>query len=329
LKALVYTEYGSPDVLRIGEVPQPVPGQGEVLVRVQATGLNMADWYQLNGKPFVVRMVTGAILRPKHTILGADIAGLVEAVGPGVTAFQPGDAVFGDISSCGWGGLAEFVSVPENVLTAKPTGLGFEQAAAVPMAAVTAYQGLRKGGIRAGQKVMIYGASGGVGSFAVQIARAFGAEVTAVCSTGKMEIVRSLGADHVIDYTREDFAQNGQHYDLILAANGNRKLSEYRRALTPVGAYVCTGGKMSQIFGAMLLGPLLSKKGGQTLTSLAAQPDRDDLIAVAKLLEAGKVIPVIDRCYALDEAPDAFHTLGEGHTQGKLVITLTNGHGAG
>ena len=321
MKAIVNTKYGTPDVLTLQEVAKPTPQDDEVLIKVQAVALNYADWISLTGKPLFVRPMVGGPFKPKTIILGADVAGLVETVGKNVTQFQPGDAVFGDLAGSGWGGLAEYVVAPEKLLVKKPANITFEQAAAVPMAAVTALQGLRKGQIQAGQKVLINGASGGVGSFAVQIAKAFGAEVTAVCSTSKLDMARTLGADHVIDYTQENFTQNGQQYDLILAANGHHSLSDYKRALTPNGFYICTGGTMAQIFQSLLLGPLRSR-GGQTMGNLAAAPNQDDLAAVAQLLEDGKVTPVIDNCYPLAEAAEAFRYLGKKHAKGKIVVTV-------
>ncbi len=323
MKAVMYTAYGSPDVLKYTDMAKPAPKANEVLVKIRATALNAADYYMLQGKPFMVRLMTGGITKPKATILASDVAGVVEAVGEKVTAFKVGDAVFGDLSVVGWGGLAEYVAVPESALTLKPSRLTFEEAAAVPMAAVTALQGVRKlGKLQAGDKVLVYGASGGVGTFAVQIAKALGAEVTAVCSTRKVEMVRSLGADHVIDYTREDFTKNGQKYDLIIAANGYRPIREYRRSLTADGRYIVTGGTMAQIFEAMLLGSLLAVGSKQTLTNLMAKTDTNDLAFVRELIEQGKVKPVIDRCYPLSEAADAFRYLGEGHAQGKIVVTM-------
>lgn len=322
MKAVVYTQYGSPDVLQFTEVEKPAPGDNQVLIKIHATGLNAADKYLLSGRPFMLRADSG-LRRPKNTILGADIAGVVEIVGPNAKQFKPGDAVFGDISGCGWGGLAEYVAVSENALAHKPANLTFEEAAAVPMAAVTALQGLRdKGRIQAGQTVLINGASGGVGSFAVQIAKAFGAEVTAVCSTGKMDMVRSIGADHVIDYTREDFTRSGRRYDLIIAANGYQSILAYRRALNPDGTYVVTGGALSQIFQGMLLGPLLSLGGNRKMGNLLARPNQNDLTFIKDLIEAGKVTPVVDRCYPLSETAEALRYLGQGHAQGKVVISV-------
>lgn len=323
MKAVVYTKYGSPDVLQLKEVEKPTPKDNEVLIRIHAASANAADWHLLRGDPFLLRLGYG-LLKPNNTILGADIAGRVEAVGNNVTQFQPGDEVFGDISGCGLGGFAEYVSVPEHAVISKPASMTFEEAAAVPMAAVTALQGLRdKGQIQPGQKVLIHGASGGVGTFAVQIAKAFRAEVTAVCSTRKVDLVRSIGADHVIDYTQEDFTKNGQRYDLILAANGNRSMFEYKRALAPKGRYVVTGGSMAQLFQAMLLGPLLSTAGRQKMGNVLARPNQKDLACMKELLEAGKVIPVIDRCYPLSETAEAIRYLEAGHARGKVVITVT------
>jgi len=324
MKAIVYTEYGSPDVLHLKEVVKPTPKDNEVLVKVHAVSANAADVHLLRADPFLIRLSSG-LLKPKNTILGSDVAGRVEAVGGNVKQFKPGDEVFGDISGCGWGGFAEYVCAREDALVLKPANSSFEEAAAVPMAAVTALQGLRnKGQIQPGQKVLINGASGGVGMFAVQIAKAFGAEVTAVCSTRNLDIVRSIGADNVIDYTREDFTQNGQHYDLILAANGYRSISDYRRALSPMGIYVTTGGSMAQLSEVMLKGPWISMTGSQKMGNLLAKPNKQDLSFIKELLEAGKVKPVIDRCYPLGEVPEAIRYLEEGHAQGKVVITVAH-----
>ncbi len=319
MKAVLQTKYGSPEVLKFIEVDKPFPKQDQVLIKVQAVGLNMADWRLLTGSPFFIRLMGMG----KGKIPGSDMAGRVLSIGQDITQFRPGDEVYGDIFSFGSGAFAEYVVVPEKAVAKKPSNLSFEQAAAVPMAAITALQALRDvGRIQPGQKVLIYGASGGVGTFAVQIAKAFGAEVTAVCSTGKMDMVRSIGADHVIDYTREDFTRNGQRYDLILAANGYRSIWKYRRALTPKGVYVMAGGTMSQIFQAMLLGGLLSKKGGKTLAGLTARASQQDLLAINELIEAGRVSPVIDRCYPFAEIREALRYLGEGHAVGKVVVSM-------
>jgi NADPH:quinone reductase-like Zn-dependent oxidoreductase len=324
MKAIVYTEYGPPDVLQLKEVDKPTPTKDEVLVKVRAASVNYSDWAFVRGKPYEIRMLQG-LLKPKHPILGADIAGRVEAVGKNVKQFQPGDEVFGDISGCGWGVFAEYVSVSENVLALKPANLMFEEAAAVPQAALVALQGLRnKGQIQPGQKVLISGASGGVGTFAVQIAKSFGAEVTGVCGTRNMDMVRSIGADQVIDYTQEDFCQNGQRYDLIIATAGYRSIFDYKRALGPTGIYVETGGASAQIYQAMFLGPLMSLTGTKKMRSLMARPSQEDLLLMKELLEAGKIIPVIDRRYELSEVPDAVSYYGEGHSQGKVVITVAH-----
>ncbi len=322
MKAIVYKEYGSPDVLVLKDVEKPTPKDDEVLIKVHAASVNSGDLHLLRADPFLIRLSSG-FLKPKNKILGADIAGQVEAIGRNVKQFQSGDEVFGDISGCSWGGFAEYVCASENALSLKPANLSFEEAAAVPMAAVTALQGLRdKGQIQPGQKVLINGASGGVGTFAVQIAKSFGAEVTGVCSTGKMDMVRSIGADQVIDYTQEDFTQNGHRYDLILAANGYHSISDYRRVLTPKGIYVMSGGAEAQMFQAMLQGPWISMTGSQKMGNLLAKPNNADLAFVKDLLEAGKVVPVIDKRYPLSEVPEALRYLEEGHAMGKVVITI-------
>ena len=323
MKAIVYTKYGPPDVLELKEVEKPAARDNEVLVKVRAASVNFPDWSLLRGKPFIVRLMSGGLLKPKNKILGADIAGRVEAVGRNAKQFRLGDEIFGDISACGSGGFAEYVSVPENALALKPASTTFEEAAAVPMTAVVALQGLRdKGQVQPGQKVLINGASGGIGTFAVQIAKSFGAEVTGVCSTRNVDMVRSIGADQVIDYTREDFTQNEQRYDLILAAGGYRSIFDYQSALSPKGIYVMAGGSMAQIFQAMLLGPWISMTGSKKMGNLAAKPNPQDLFFVKELVETGKVVPVIDRRYPLREAAEALRYYGEGHARGKVVITV-------
>lgn len=318
MKAIVYEKYGSPDVLRLVDLPKPAPKDDEVLVKVHAVGLNAADWHLMRADPFLARFMAG-LLKPKNSILGEDIAGTVEAVGSAVTRFKPGDAVF----TCFERGLAEYVAIPEMKLTPKPANLSFEEAAAVPMAALTALQGLRDHGkIAAGQRVMIHGASGGVGTFAVQLARHFGADVTAVTSTSKVEMARALGADHVIDYTREDFAQNGQQYDLIFAANGNRSLADYECALTPTGTYVMAGGTNAQMFQSMILGGLKSKKGGKTMKIFTASSSPDDLALLKVMIEAGALKPVMDRRFTLEQTADAMRYLEAGHAKGKIVVCV-------
>jgi NADPH:quinone reductase and related Zn-dependent oxidoreductases len=320
MKAIVHEKYGSPDVLQLNDVEKPTPKDDEVLIKVYAASVNKYDWHFLTADIFLIRLMGGGLLKPKNTRLGADVAGRVEAVGKNVKQFQPGDEVFGDI---GHGGFAEYACAPESRLALKPSNLSFEEAAAVPMAALTALQGLRDTGqIQPGQKVLINGAAGGVGTFAVQIAKWFGAEVTAVCSTRNLDQARSLGADHIIDYTKENFTQNGQQYDLIFAANGYHSLSAYKRALTPKGIYVMAGGSTAQIFQAMLMGSRMSETGGKKMGGVSAKIDQKDLAILKELLEAGKVVPVIDKCYTLNEAAEALRYLGEGHARGKVVITM-------
>ena len=322
MKAFVYTKYGSPEVLKFEEVQKPVPEDDEVLIKIHAAAITAGDVIVLKGEPFVTRFATG-LRKPKNTIPGKEMAGRIETVGRNVTQFQPGDEVFGDLSVASWGAFAEYVSVPETAIALKPDNLTFEQAAAVPESAVVALQGLRdKGKIQPGQKVLINGASGGVGSFAVQIAKAFGSEVTAVCSTKNLEMARSIGADHVIDYTKKDFTQNGQQYDLILAANGYHPISDYRRALSPQGIYVATGGTMTQSLQATMMGPFISMTGSKTMGGMMVKPNQNDLVFIKDLIEAGKVTPVIDRCYPLSEVVEAFRYIGAGHAQGKVVITV-------
>ncbi len=320
MKAIVYTEYGPPDVLHIEEVEKPTPIENQVLIKVHAASVNAQDYRMRKGKPFLARLMIGGLLKPKNTRIGSDVAGRVEAVGENVKQFQPGDEVFG----CRDGAFAEYVCAREEALALKPTNISFEAAAAVPVAALTALQGIRHaGGIQPGQKVLIQGASGGVGMFAVQIAKSYGAEVTAVCSTKNLNMARSIGADHVIDYTRVDFTRNPQRYDLILAINGYHSLSAYKRALNPQGIYVCAGGALLQFLQAMLLGSLMSKNGGKKMGSMGiAKVKREDLVFLAKLLEEGKIVPVIDRIYPLSEIVEAFRYVEEKHAQGKVVIEI-------
>jgi NADPH:quinone reductase-like Zn-dependent oxidoreductase len=318
MKAAVRAKHGFPDVLQLKEVEKPIPKDNGVLVKVYASSMNKSDFYLLR-HPFLFSLVGGRLLKPKRMIPGTDIAGQVEAVGRNVKQFQEGDEVFGGAS----GGFAEYVCAREDLLVLKPANVTFEEAAAVPVAATTALQGLRdKGKIQAGQKVLINGASGGVGTFLVQIAKSFGAEVTAVCSTGKLEMVRSIGADHVIDYTQEDFTKSGQRYDLIVAANGYHWILDYRRALTSKGVCVGTGGSMGQIFQGLLLAPLISMVGKKKMVAFMAKLNQKDLDQLRELLEAGKIRPVIDRRYTLSEVSEAFRYFEEGHAKGKVVITL-------
>ena len=323
MKAIVYKEYGPPDVLNLEEVQKPTPNDDEVLLKVHAASANAADWHLMRADPFLVRVMGFGLLRPRNGLLGADIAGRVEAVGRNMTQFQPGDEVFGDLFGRGLGSFAEYVCAPADALASKPANVSFEEAAAVPLAAVTALQGLRyKGQVQPGQKVLINGASGGVGTFAVQIAKSFGAEVTGVCSTAKLDMVRSIGADHVIDYTKEDFTRNGQQYDLILAANGYHPISDYKRALGPNGTYVMTGGSGAQMLQAMTLGPIMSITGSKTMGYLSMKHNKRDLVLMKDLLEGGEITPVIDRTYPLSEVPEAIRYLEEGHARGKVVVTV-------
>jgi NADPH:quinone reductase-like Zn-dependent oxidoreductase len=323
MKAIVYTEYGSSDVLQLEEVEKPAPKEDEVLVKVYAASVNAGDWHALRGEPFLQRLETG-LLKPGNKILGADIAGRVEAVGSNVKQFQPGDEVFGDLYWCGFGAFAEYVSVPEYALSLKPANMTFEEVAAVPQAAFTALHALRdQGQVQPGQKVLINGASGGVGTFAVQIAKSYGAEVTGVCSTSKVELIRSIGADQVIDYTQEDFTQNGQRYDVIIDIAANRPLSELKRALNPEGICVVVGfSSLLHMFQVRIQGSLISKTGSHKMGMLMPEEDKTDLAYMKELLESGKVVPVIDRRYPFAKTPDAIRYLEEGHARGKVVITM-------
>jgi NADPH:quinone reductase-like Zn-dependent oxidoreductase len=320
MKAIVFTQYGSPDVLHFTEVEKPAPKDDEVLVKVLMASANPLDWHRMRGAPFLARLTEG-FLKPDNPRLGADIAGRVEAVGKNVTEFKPGDEVFGDV---GAGGFADYLCAREKNLVLKPGNVSFEAAAAVPVAALTALQGLRNTGhIQAGQTVLVNGASGGVGTFAVQIAKSFGAEVTGVCSTRNLDMVRSIGASHVIDYTQEDFTKNGQRYDLIYDAVGNRSVSDYKRALNPQGRCVIAGfTTLPRLFQHMILGPLMSRNGKKVGLMPTATVNKQDLTTMKDLLEAGKVVPVIDRRYPLSETAEAIRYLEAGHAQGKVIITV-------
>lgn len=322
MKAIVCRQYGSPDVLRLEDVQKPMAAGDRVLIRVLASSVNAGDWHLLRADPFLVRLAYG-LLRPKHPVLGTDVAGVVEAIGPDVTQFKPGDEVFGDLSACGFGGFAQYATAPERFLAIKPVNLTFEQAAAVPSAAVTALQALRDTGkIARGMRVLINGASGGVGTFAVQIAKSFDTHVTGVCSSRKLTGVRALGADEVIDYAADDFTKSDKRYDLILAANGDHPISAYKQCLARGGTYVMSGGSTKQMFQALLLGPLMSLTGNKRMTSMLAKPNQVDLQCVDKLLSSGKITPVIDRQYSLSQTPDAIRYLEEGHAAGKVVISI-------
>ena len=318
MKAILQTKYGPPEVLQLKEVEKPTPTENQVLVKVHAASVNALEWRPFTMTPIFVRLM-GGLLKPKDPKLGTDIAGRVEAVGSNVTEFRPGDEVFGVAP----GAFAEYVCNGASKFALKPANVSFEAAAAVPVAAFTALQGLRdRGQIQPGQKVLIDGASGGVGTFAVQLAKSFGAEVTAVCSTRNLDMAHSIGADHVIDYTREDFTKNGQRYDLILAVNGYHPILDYRRALSPGGICVVLGGSMVQVLQGLLLGPLVSRIGGRKMGFMLAHTNQKDLVFMRELLEAGKVVPVIDKCYPLSETAEAIRYLVEEHAQGKVIITV-------
>jgi NADPH:quinone reductase-like Zn-dependent oxidoreductase len=316
MKAYIYEKYGPPATLRMGEVDKPAPNADEVLVKVLAVSVNAADWHALRGKPLFSRATLG-LLRPKHQLLGVDIAGQVEAVGSGVTRFKPGDQVYANLLDHGYGGFAEYVSVPVDVMALKPATLSFEEAAAVPMAAVTALQGLgHHGALQAGQQVLINGATGGVGSFAVQLAKASGAEVTAVTSTPNLDLVRSLGADHVIDYTTTDALGSGRRYDRILDTVGNRSVHDLRRALAEGGKAAVTG------FTSVAKLLAVSLRGGKTIAMVSAHVATRDLERLSALIEAGKVCPQIDRRYAFAEIPAAIAYLEQGHARAKVVVEV-------
>jgi len=328
MDAIVYHEYGSPDVLGLEEIDRPVVKEDGVLVRVRAASVNPADWHFMRGEPYIARLQIG-LREPKDTVLGCDVAGQVEAVGQNVTTVQPGDEVFGSPFMRGFGAFAEYASVSEGLLAPKPANLSFGQAAAVPLAGETALQGLRDHGrLEPGRKVLIIGASGGVGTFAVQIAKHLGAEVTGVCGAGNADMVRSLGADHVIDYTREDFTRPKQGYDLIFQLAGTLSPSDCRRALAAKGTLLLSSGEsdgrwigpLDRNVKALLSSPFVS----QRLVAFTVKPNTDDLLFLNALIEAGAVTPVIDRSYPLREVPDAIRYLEEGHARGKLVVTVGN-----
>jgi NADPH:quinone reductase-like Zn-dependent oxidoreductase len=323
MKAIVQTDYGSADMLRLEDVDKPVVLDNGVLVRVHAASVHAGDRHLMRGTPFLIRFIFGGLLKPKIKILGTDAAGRVEAVGKDVTQFKPGDEVFGDLSECGFGAFAEYVCVLETALALKPANMTLEEAATVPVSALAALQGLRDvGQIKSGQKVLINGASGGVGSFAVQIAKAYGAEVTGVCSTSKVDMVRSLGADHIIDYTQEDIIQKGQRYDLILDAAAYRSVFDYPPALNPKGTYVLVGGSTPRLFLVMFLGSWISKISRRNVKFLVTKPNQADLVILKDLIEAGKIAPFIDRRYSLSEVPAAIRHLEQRQVRGKVSIVV-------
>ncbi|WP_442599899.1 NAD(P)-dependent alcohol dehydrogenase [Neobacillus sp. D3-1R] len=321
MKAMVYDKYGTTNVLKLKDIEIPTPKQNEVLVKIHAVSVNSWDWDLLRGKPFLARL--GGLLKPKYKILGADIAGRVEAIGCEVNDISVGDEVFGDISWCGWGGFAEYVTVHAEALTLKPASMTFEEAAAIPQAGVLALQGLRdKGQIQEGKRVLINGAGGGVGTFALQMAKLYGAEVTCVDSEKKLDILMSIGADHVIDYTKEDFTQRGQFYDLILDVVGNRSIFDYKRVLNPKGTYVMIGGSLSLILQLLLLGPMIDKKESKKMAILVHKPNKHDQNFLKELFVAGKLVPIIDRRNSLNQVAEAIRYLGEGHAKGKVVVCV-------
>ncbi len=322
MKAIVFDHYGPPEALTLQEVPAPIPTSHEVLVEVRAAALNAADWHVMRADPFLVRLMCG-VFQPRVKRLGADVAGVVLAVGAAVTRFKVKDEVFGCLPIGRWGSYAEQVCAGEEDLAPKPPQVGFDGAASVPLAGLTALQALRDvGRLRAGQQVVINGASGGVGTLAVQLAKALGGEVTAVCSSRNMELARSLGADHVIDYAREDFTQGARRYDVIIAANGYHPLAAYKRALSPQGRYAMVGGAGKQMAEAVFMGPWLSEKGGRRLGRVDMKPTLADMGQLADLLRMGALKPVIDRRYGLPQVPEAIRYLEEGHARGKVVITV-------
>ena len=323
MKAIVQTEYGSPDVLSLAEVERPLVPDNGVLVKVHATSVDAGVWHLMRGTPFLIRLMYGGLRKPKHTILGSAIAGQVEAVGKAVTQFQPGDEVFGDLSESGFGGFAEYACAPEAALALKPSNLSFEAAATIPVSGLAALQALRDvGQIQTGQKVLVLGASGGVGSFAVQIAKALGADVTGVASAPKVEMVAKLGADQVIDYTQTDVTLAGKHYDLILDAAAFRPFSAYLPILTATGTYVAVGGSTGDFLRAMVLGSFASKAAGKQVKSLESKPNQADLVTLKDLAEAGKLTPFIDRTFSLGEVPAAIRYLEDRNVKGKVAIRV-------
>jgi NADPH:quinone reductase-like Zn-dependent oxidoreductase len=324
VKAIVYTKYGPPEILQLKEVEKPAPGKDELLVKIYASSINSWDWGQLQGKEFITRII-GGLLKPRYKILGGDIAGVVEAVGENVIDFQPGDEVFGDIAGNGFGGFAEYVSVPARLLAKKSPRMAFDQAASLPQAGLLMLQGLHyKGAIKQGDQVLINGAGGGVGTLALQYAKSLGAEATCVDISEKFGLLHSLGADHLIDYKKEDYTRNGKQYDRILDVEAHRSVFDYKRALKPGGTFAMIGGSMG---GGLLLqliffGPMISTFGHKKLGLMGYKPNRSDLDRLTWLFEEGEVVPVIDRCYPLDEVADAFRYFGTGRVKGKIVISV-------
>ena len=322
MRAVIYERYGSPDVLHLAEVEKPVPTDNQLLIKIHAVSINGSDREGLIGKPFYVR--AGGLLKPGHPILGSDIAGRVESAGKNNKEFKVGDELFGELPGY-HGGFAEYVCTRGSTLALKPANLTFEEAATIPQAGVIALQGIReKGQVKPGQKVLINGAGGSAGSFAIQLAKLYGAEVTGVDNAGKLDFMRSLGADHVIDYTRDDFTRNGKHYDLILDLIAHRSIFAYKRALRPNGTYFFVGGSVAVLFQILLLGPWIKRTAAKNIRLLAVPQNRKDLIAITELCQAGKIVPVIDKRFPLNEVPEALRYVGEGYAKGKVVITVAS-----
>lgn len=326
MKAVVYYEYGSPDVLRLEEVEKPTPKDDEVLIKVHAVSVNGSDWEGLTGKPLYARM--GGLRKPSQKILGSDIAGRVERLGRNITRFQPGDDVFGETMRY-HDGFAEYVCAPEKALARKPDWITYEESAAIPQGAVIALQGIRdKGKVQPGQKVLINGAGGSAGTFAVQLAKYYGAEVTGVDNASKIDFLRSLGADHVIDYAQQDFTKTGNQYDLILDVTGYRSVFDIQRALRPNGSYYFVGGSVGVMLQILLLGGWIKRYRGKNVQILGVHPNAEDLVFITELFKAGKIIPIIDRRYTLEEVPEALRYVGKGSAKGKVVIVVNQNNEA-
>lgn len=330
MKAITITTYGGPEVLQLQEKPMPVLGEHDVLIKVKGAALNAADWHVMMGDPYLFRLQMG-LFKPKADVLGADVAGIVVEAGSKVTKFTAGDAVFGDLSGYGFGACAEYAAAHEDAFALKPANISFEQAAAAPLAGITALSALGKAGIKlnyqeccANPKVLIVGASGGVGTFLVQLAKLYGAEVTAICSAAKMPLVNSLGADHVIDYTKQDFTKSNEKYDAIIAVNGYHHISAYKQALSPNGTYVMVGGKLKQMMQSIFLGKLYSEKNGRQLHTHMSVATPADMEMLRILLEDGQIHPVIDKVYDLLDTPEAMRYLLQGHAAGKIVINISS-----
>ncbi|SNZ10619.1 NADPH:quinone reductase [Terribacillus aidingensis] len=323
MRAVIQTKYGLPDVLQLMDIEKPVPGNIEVLVKIHASSLNQGNLVLLKGKPFAARFAFG-LSKPKYAVPGGDFAGRIEAIGKDVTQFKTGDEVFGDLSSSGWGAFSEYAAVPEHALALKPANLSYEEAAALPMAGVTALQALRdKGNIKLGQKVLIYGASGGVGTFFIQLAKHYGAEVTAVCSQKHKHSIEQHGADYIIDYQGADFSLAPRHYDVIIGVNGFQPLSIYKQALKSGGVFVHVGGSGAQLSRVLLFGPLISKMSSKRFSSFLHRPKQEDLVLLKEIAEEGGIKPVIVRNFMLEDIQEAFHYFNKGHIGGKVIIQIS------